>query len=426
MTNAEGEVVWSARYKAYGNLALKDVEDVQNPLRFQGQYYDEETGLHYNRRRYYDPSAARFINQDPVGLLGGDNNYQYALNPTGWVDPYGLTAKPGDCPKAEAVQPTAESSLPGGQCADVEIFYRAVCDKEWERMQKENNIVPRGVDYFVTQDKSYPLYLMYKSKPKTQKKYDHLIKLEVPAGTRSLLEEHGARAPNQPELSKFSSLPEFTNALSEKEKYIHLKSERGSLNYGLSPETKELFKPIKMTKIDSKKKNMNKLEFKNQIASCSFDDLRDISSPPQEVISSLIDSAIHDRNWGLVARLFYFCRENPKQIYMKYFCDILDNYKEEFHPEAVVDLISDLVEEPINDELLVQATTSLLNYIPYELNGDFNFNINIKCIDCLHWIATLDRPAGRIAKEGLIAAKNINNRVIREEVCDALNMLDEM
>ncbi|ABC30503.1 Rhs family protein [Hahella chejuensis KCTC 2396] len=93
MTNAEGEVVWSARYKAYGNLALQDVEDVQNPLRFQGQYYDEETGLHYNRRRYYDPSAARFINQDPVGLLGGDNNYQYAPNPTGWVDPYGLTCK---------------------------------------------------------------------------------------------------------------------------------------------------------------------------------------------------------------------------------------------------------------------------------------------------------------------------------------------
>ncbi|WP_431689186.1 RHS repeat-associated core domain-containing protein [Hahella sp. NBU794] len=95
MTNAEGEVVWSARYKAYGNLALQDVEEVQNPLRFQGQYYDEETGLHYNRHRYYDPSAARFINQDPVGLLGGDNNYQYALNPTGWVDPFGLQAK--DC-----------------------------------------------------------------------------------------------------------------------------------------------------------------------------------------------------------------------------------------------------------------------------------------------------------------------------------------
>ncbi|ABC28802.1 Rhs family protein [Hahella chejuensis KCTC 2396] len=95
MTNAEGEVVWSARYKAYGNLALKDVEDVQNPLRFQGQYYDEETGLHYNRHRYYDPSAARFINQDPVGLLGGDNNYQYAPNPTGWGDPFGLTCKEG-------------------------------------------------------------------------------------------------------------------------------------------------------------------------------------------------------------------------------------------------------------------------------------------------------------------------------------------
>ncbi|MDG9672352.1 RHS domain-containing protein [Hahella sp. CR1] len=91
MTNAEGEAVWSARYKAYGNLALQDVEEVQNPLRFQGQYYDEETGLHYSRHRYYDPSTARFINQDPVGLLGGRQQLSICAEPHGvggpvWVD----------------------------------------------------------------------------------------------------------------------------------------------------------------------------------------------------------------------------------------------------------------------------------------------------------------------------------------------------
>ncbi|OZG73567.1 hypothetical protein BTA51_11230, partial [Hahella sp. CCB-MM4] len=65
----------------------------ENNLRFQGQYFDEESGLHYNRFRYYDPGCGRFINQDPIGLLGGTNNYQYAPNPIAWIDPFGLSCK---------------------------------------------------------------------------------------------------------------------------------------------------------------------------------------------------------------------------------------------------------------------------------------------------------------------------------------------
>jgi len=62
---------------------------VQN-LRFQGQYFDEETGLHYNRFRYYDLEIGRFVSQDPIGLFGENNLYQYAPNPVEWVDPFGL------------------------------------------------------------------------------------------------------------------------------------------------------------------------------------------------------------------------------------------------------------------------------------------------------------------------------------------------
>ncbi len=57
------------------------------------KYFDEESGLHYNRHRYYDPGLGQFTTQDPIGLLGGINNYQYAPNPIGWVDPFGLTCK---------------------------------------------------------------------------------------------------------------------------------------------------------------------------------------------------------------------------------------------------------------------------------------------------------------------------------------------
>jgi RHS repeat-associated protein len=55
----------------------------------QGQYDDGDTGLYYNTFRYYDPDAGRFTAEDPIGLAGGDNLYQYAPNPLGWADPLG-------------------------------------------------------------------------------------------------------------------------------------------------------------------------------------------------------------------------------------------------------------------------------------------------------------------------------------------------
>ncbi|HDR9201852.1 TPA: RHS repeat-associated core domain-containing protein [Burkholderia vietnamiensis] len=62
----------------------------RNPLRFQGQQFDEETGLHYNRLRYYDPQLGRLISEDPIALQGGINKYQYAPNPVTYIDPLGL------------------------------------------------------------------------------------------------------------------------------------------------------------------------------------------------------------------------------------------------------------------------------------------------------------------------------------------------
>ena len=58
---------------------------------FQGQYWDEETGLHYNRYRYYDPYSARFASSDPIALAGGTNLHAYAPNAIEWIDPLGLS-----------------------------------------------------------------------------------------------------------------------------------------------------------------------------------------------------------------------------------------------------------------------------------------------------------------------------------------------
>ena len=65
----------------------------------QNQYADRETGLHYNFFRYYEPDAGRLVNQDPIGLLGGDNLYLFAPNITKWNDPLGLMNKCNNCSK---------------------------------------------------------------------------------------------------------------------------------------------------------------------------------------------------------------------------------------------------------------------------------------------------------------------------------------
>ncbi|WP_442962299.1 MULTISPECIES: RHS repeat domain-containing protein [unclassified Pseudomonas] len=94
MTDREGQIVWQATYKVWGSLERLDVNKVEQNLRFQGQYFDDETGLHYNTFRYYDPEVGRFVTQDPIGLMGGDNLYQYAPSPIGWLDSLGLSCEP--------------------------------------------------------------------------------------------------------------------------------------------------------------------------------------------------------------------------------------------------------------------------------------------------------------------------------------------
>ena len=62
---------------------------MHQPFRLQNQYFDEETGLHYNLMRYYEPEAGRFVNQDSIGLAGGENFYQFSPNTQSWIDPLG-------------------------------------------------------------------------------------------------------------------------------------------------------------------------------------------------------------------------------------------------------------------------------------------------------------------------------------------------
>ena len=110
LSNAQGQIIWQAQYKTWGSTVEERWEarrlhgakvqgqtegDIprgdrqEQNLRFQGQYLDRETGLHYNTFRYYDADIGRFISPDPIGLRGGINLENYAPNPISWIDPWG-------------------------------------------------------------------------------------------------------------------------------------------------------------------------------------------------------------------------------------------------------------------------------------------------------------------------------------------------
>ena len=89
LTDSDGEIVWQETYRSWGSIVHLAVNEVEQNLRFQGQYFANETVLSYNTFRYYDPEIGRFITQDPIGLRGGVNFYIYVPFPTLWVDPLG-------------------------------------------------------------------------------------------------------------------------------------------------------------------------------------------------------------------------------------------------------------------------------------------------------------------------------------------------
>ena len=98
MADKDGNLLWFGNYTGWGHLKKNEwlYKNLHQPFRLQNQYAGSETGLHYNFSRYYDPDAGRFVNQDPIGLEGGDNLYTLMPNAIEWIDSLGLAPKAGD------------------------------------------------------------------------------------------------------------------------------------------------------------------------------------------------------------------------------------------------------------------------------------------------------------------------------------------
>jgi len=137
VVDEQGEVVWQARLEPYGRAHVEVGEDFHQPLRFPGHYFDAETGLHYNRFRYYSPELGRYLESDPSGIEGGFNLYAYTRDPLTQVDVRGLSE---NCPPGGEEPPPqrrqsedgadAEGTNTRRQQADAEQPYRPLSDAE--------------------------------------------------------------------------------------------------------------------------------------------------------------------------------------------------------------------------------------------------------------------------------------------------------
>ncbi|MEU6562017.1 putative T7SS-secreted protein [Nocardia nova] len=106
---------------------MRWIGESSTPLRLQGQYCDDETSLHYNLHRTYDPETGRYLTLDPLGLAPAPNPYGYPVNPTAWVDPLGL--------------------VPTGCEGDDErghTYYRAMSEEHYEHLMKTGELPPTG------------------------------------------------------------------------------------------------------------------------------------------------------------------------------------------------------------------------------------------------------------------------------------------
>lgn len=145
MCSKEGQQTWSVEYDVYGKIRKQVTgEKMDCPFRYQGQYEDEETGLYYNRFRYYDSKEGRYLNQDPVRLTGGSKLYEYVKDPNTGTDPSGLDCTLKGTGKLNDISAKSTAPQPTGVTYNAEIKNGVI--------HIDGKPANGGVDYVITKD----------------------------------------------------------------------------------------------------------------------------------------------------------------------------------------------------------------------------------------------------------------------------------
>ncbi|WNN53255.1 RHS repeat-associated core domain-containing protein [Hafnia alvei] len=158
----EGTIVWKGKQQLWGKEEGRNQEDAPScRLRFPGQYEDDESGLYYNRYRYYDGDTGQYVSPDPIGLAGGVNPYGYVANPLKYIDPKGLCKTDGGNKNPHGTY-RPDRPLPrdknGNPIPDVDAPHTQLGTKsgrkgaytqarEWGRDENGNLIPKRGIDF---------------------------------------------------------------------------------------------------------------------------------------------------------------------------------------------------------------------------------------------------------------------------------------
>lgn len=145
LTNSAGQIVWRSRQEAYGKATVQEDTDsngvnITFNMRFPGQYFDVETGLHYNYFRDYDPAVGRYLESDPIGLIGGPNTYAYAMgNPASASDRRGLYTLQMRLEVSETLE-SIQSQIPGAKYLNSQLggtqywrFTRCKCRRHCDK-----------------------------------------------------------------------------------------------------------------------------------------------------------------------------------------------------------------------------------------------------------------------------------------------------
>ncbi|MFE2882549.1 putative T7SS-secreted protein [Streptomyces sp. NPDC059272] len=131
LIDEQGDIAWHTRSTLWGTTAWSADSTTYTPLRFPGQYFDPETGLHYNYFRHYDPETARYLSPDPLGLTPAPNPATYVANPHTRSDPYGLAP----CPQGEKGNPFKSRTDAEKAAFDLAgVPYGTTPDAEWTVM----------------------------------------------------------------------------------------------------------------------------------------------------------------------------------------------------------------------------------------------------------------------------------------------------
>ncbi|WP_344406184.1 DUF6531 domain-containing protein, partial [Streptomyces longisporus] len=143
LVDEQGTIAWRSRSTLWGGTAWNRDATAYTPLRFPGQYYDPETGLHYNYFRHYDPVSARYLTPDPLGLTPAPNPVAYVTNPLHGIDPLGLA----ELPLGEKGNPFPDRASAERAAFDMAgVNYDRVPDFEWEI---GDDVRRKGQDFYV-------------------------------------------------------------------------------------------------------------------------------------------------------------------------------------------------------------------------------------------------------------------------------------